>query len=81
MDPRTGVLYICGFDHGAWRSSDRGTTWQRLKGYDFKWGHRIVPDPASPDLVYVTTYGGGVWHGPAAGDPSAQDAVIVPARP
>ncbi len=81
MDPRTGVLYICGFDQGAWRSTDRGTTWQRLKGYDFKWGHRVVPDPASPDLVYVTTYGGGVWHGPAAGDPDAQDTVIVPARP
>ena len=81
MDPRTGVLYICGFDQGAWRSTDRGTTWQRLKGYDFKWGHRVMPDPASPDLVYVLTYGGGVWHGPAAGDAGAVDEVTAPLRP
>ena len=81
MDPRNGVLYICGFDQRRVAIHRPGTTWQRIKGYDFKWGHRVVPDPASPDLIYVTTYGGGVWHGPAAGDPAAQDAVTVPARP
>ena len=81
LDPRNAVLYICGFDQGAWRSTDRGATWQRIKGYDFKWGHRVLPDPASPDLIYITTYGGGVWHGPAAGDPAAQEVVTVPARP
>jgi photosystem II stability/assembly factor-like uncharacterized protein len=64
-DPRTGTLYACGFDQGAWRSDDRGEHWQRLPGYDFKWGHRVVPDPASPDRVYITTFGGSVWHGPA----------------
>jgi photosystem II stability/assembly factor-like uncharacterized protein len=64
-DPRTGTLYACGFDQGAWRSDDRGEHWQRIRGYDFKWGHRVVPDPASPDRVYITTFGGSVWHGPA----------------
>jgi len=64
-DPRTGTLYASGFDQGAWRSDDRGAHWQRLRGYDFKWGHRVVPDPASPDRVYITTFGGSVWHGPA----------------
>src|SRR5207247_1863854 len=30
--------------------------------------------------IYVTTFGGSVWHGPAAGDPDApEDAVRVPA--
>ena len=61
----------CGFDKAAWRSRDRGATWQRLRGYTFKWGHRVMPDPLTPDMVYVTTFGGGLWHGPAAGDPAS----------
>jgi photosystem II stability/assembly factor-like uncharacterized protein len=67
QDPRTGTLYASGFDQGAWRSDDRGEHWQRLGGYDFKWGHRVVPDPTSPERVYITTFGGSVWHGPASG--------------
>jgi photosystem II stability/assembly factor-like uncharacterized protein len=73
QDARTGTLYACGFDQGAWRSDDRGEHWHRLRGFDFKWGHRVVPDPASPDRVYITTFGGSVWHGASAGDtPAAQ---------
>jgi len=68
-DPRSGALYASGFDQGAWRSDDRGEHWQRLRGFDFKWGHRVVPDPASPDRVYITTFGGSVWHGPAIAEP------------
>jgi hypothetical protein len=67
IDPRRpSVLYACGFESAAWRSEDRGATWSRLAGYDFKWGHRVVPDPSDHGKVYITTYGGSVWHGPAA---------------
>jgi len=62
-DPR--VLYACGFESAAWRSEDRGKTWGRIPGYDFKWGHRVVPDPVDASQVYITTFGGSVWHGPA----------------
>jgi photosystem II stability/assembly factor-like uncharacterized protein len=62
-DPRT--LYACGFESSAWRSADRGQTWRRIAGYDFKWGHRVIPDPADARQIYITTYGGSVWHGPA----------------
>jgi len=72
-DPRTGTLYACGFDQGAWRSADRGEHWRRLGGFDFKWGHRVVPDPASPDRVYITTFGGSVWYGPAVSQTSAAE--------
>jgi photosystem II stability/assembly factor-like uncharacterized protein len=66
IDPkRPSVLYACGFESSAWRSSDRGVTWTRIPGYDFKWGHRVVPDPADSAKIYVTTFGGSVWHGPA----------------
>jgi photosystem II stability/assembly factor-like uncharacterized protein len=66
IDPRDAkVLYACGFESSAWRSGDRGLTWARVPGYDFKWGHRAVPDPKDAGKIYVTTYGGSVWHGPA----------------
>ena len=75
-DPRT--LYACGFESSAWRSGDRGETWQRIRGYNFKWGHRVIPDPRDPKMIYITTFGGSVWHGPAAGDPQAVEDIVTP---
>jgi hypothetical protein len=80
LDPRTGALYASGFDQGAWRSADRGATWTRIRGFNFKWGHRVIPDPVSPDRIYITTFGGSVWHGPATGDPDALEDVVEPTR-
>jgi hypothetical protein len=73
-DPRR--LYASGFDQSAWRSTDRGETWVRLGGYNFKWGHRVLPDPRDTSRVFVTTFGGSVWYGPAAGDPDAKEDVV-----
>jgi photosystem II stability/assembly factor-like uncharacterized protein len=79
VDPKNPkVLYACGFDAAAWRSVDGGATWKKLQGYNFKWGHRVVLDPHDPASVYITTYGGSVWHGPAAGDPKALGDVLNP---
>lgn len=75
-DPKT--VYACGFESSAWRSTDRGETWQRIQGYNFKWGHRVIPDPQNPAMIYVTTFGGSVWHGPAAGEPSAVEDIVTP---
>jgi photosystem II stability/assembly factor-like uncharacterized protein len=58
-DPR--VLYASGFEQAAWRSSDRGLTWARIPGFDFKWGHRVVIDPKDRTHLYITTFGGSVW--------------------
>jgi photosystem II stability/assembly factor-like uncharacterized protein len=80
IDPRDpALLYASGFDQAAYRSADRGATWTRLRGFNFKWGHRVVPDLADASKVYVTTFGGSVWHGPATGDPSAVEDVVPPA--
>jgi hypothetical protein len=79
IDPKDpAVLYASGFDQAAFRSTDRGATWTRLRGFNFKWGHRVVPDRNDPAKVYVTTFGGSVWHGPAAGDPAAVEDVVRP---
>lgn len=73
------VLYACGFESSAWRSTDRGQTWRRIRGYNFKWGHRVIPDPYDPSMIYITTFGGSVWHGPAEGDPNAPEDIETPA--
>jgi photosystem II stability/assembly factor-like uncharacterized protein len=79
VDPRNpNILYICGFDAAAYRSSDGGATWSRIKGYNFKWGHRVVLDPVDEKSIYITTFGGSVWHGPTTGDPTATEDILAP---
>ncbi|MEO8659189.1 MAG: hypothetical protein ABI693_12010 [Bryobacteraceae bacterium] len=58
-------LFATGFESAAWQSDDRGETWQQIPGFNFKWAHRVIPDPSNADRVYITTFGGSVWHGPA----------------
>jgi photosystem II stability/assembly factor-like uncharacterized protein len=58
-----GRVYCNTFNRAAWLSEDYGKTWEKLKGYDFHWGHRIMVDRNDPELVYITTFGSSVWHG------------------
>jgi photosystem II stability/assembly factor-like uncharacterized protein len=68
IDPRdANALYASGFQSSAWLSKDRGEHWARIPGYNFKWGHRVMPDLMDPSMIYISTFGGGVWHGPSAG--------------
>ncbi len=79
VDPRNSdMLYACGFSSSIWKSTDRGETWKRLRGYNFKWGHRVIPDPRDPSRLYVTTFGGSVWHGPVDGDRAAEEDIVTP---
>ena len=66
-DKRT--IYINTFQNAAYCSEDAGKTWNRIKGYRFKWGHRPVPDPRNPDKLFLTTYGGSVFYGDDRGMP------------
>ncbi len=47
-DRNPNLVYACGFESSVWRSEDRGENWTRIKGFNFKWGHRVIPDPQSP---------------------------------
>ena len=79
IDPKhPDTLYITGFDAAAYRSADRGAHWARIQGYDFKWGHRVIMDPNDASQIYINTYGGGVWHGPAKGDPDQKETILTP---
>jgi len=68
VDPRNAnTLYAAGFESSAWRSTDRGSHWTRISGFNFKWAHRVMPDLNDPNMIFITTFGGGVWHGAASG--------------
>lgn len=77
MDPEnSGLIYINTFQNAAYRSEDAGGTWKRIGGYRFKWGQRAVPDINNPGMLFLTTYGGSVFYGPARGVPDAGDEII-----
>lgn len=76
-DPRIAVFYACGFNGSAYRSEDDGKSWQRIKGYNFKWGKRVDLDPTNPEKVFIITFGGGVWYGPAQGDADAVEDIVT----
>ena len=79
VDPKhPEILYAAGYESSLWRSPDRGKTWKRIPGFNFKWANRVIPDPQHEGEIYVTTFGGGVWHGPATGDPTAEDEIATP---
>jgi photosystem II stability/assembly factor-like uncharacterized protein len=72
------IVYAAGFDASAWRSADRGKTWTRIRGFNFKNGHRVIPDPLDASKIYIATFGSSVWHGPAEGDPKAMEDIVSP---
>ena len=76
VDPK--ILYAAGFESSAWRSADRGLHWTRIPGFNFKWGQRVIPDPQDRNKVYITTFGGSVWHGSVHGEKRSVD-IATPA--
>jgi photosystem II stability/assembly factor-like uncharacterized protein len=66
VDP--GRMILVTFEGAAYSSRDNGNSWSRIKGFDFKCGHRPIVDPFDPEQVYITTFGGSVWHGPIDSD-------------
>ena len=82
IDPRDArILYASGFESSAWKSNDHGESWTRIPGFNFKWGHRVIPDPEDPKKVYITTFGGGVWHGSVDGENRPLDIVTPELQP
>jgi photosystem II stability/assembly factor-like uncharacterized protein len=82
IDPRDpNILYATGFESSAWRSTDRGEHWTRIPGFNFKWGHRVNPDLEDPKKIYITTFGGGVWHGFVDGTDRPVDIVTPELQP
>jgi photosystem II stability/assembly factor-like uncharacterized protein len=82
VDPRLpGTVYAVGFESSAWVSRDGGARWNRIAGYNFKWGHRVVLDPDDSRQVYISTFGGGVWHGAVTTKPAVLDIATPEMQP
>ena len=68
---RPGWIYGtgCGWsdapEGGLWLSRDNGKTWQSFPDLPFANIHRVEFDPADDSVIFVTTFGGSVWRGPA----------------
>jgi photosystem II stability/assembly factor-like uncharacterized protein len=76
IDPQNNnLVYINTFQNSAYRSEDFGESWKRIEGYRFKWGQRAVPDINHPGMLFLTTYGGSVFYGPAAGISGCPDDI------
>jgi photosystem II stability/assembly factor-like uncharacterized protein len=50
---------------GLWLSNDNGKNWMPMH-LPFANAQRVAFDPQDPDTIYVTTFGGSAWKGPAA---------------
>lgn len=70
-----GIIYINTFQNAAYRSTDAGTSWKRIEGYRFKWGQKAIPDVNNPGMLFLSTYGGSVFYGPAGGVPGIKDDI------
>ncbi len=62
---RPETLFATLFEGAVLRSDDRGKTWGRLGGIDFAWPKTVAPDGHGG--IYLSTFGSGVWRGPAEG--------------
>ena len=58
-------------DAGLWLSKDNGEHWMSFQDLPFSNIQRVVLDPQDENRVYVTTFGGSVWHGPSV--PSSRE--------
>ncbi len=68
---RKGWIYAtcCGWSPAAegslFLSKNSGQSWAAFEKLPFAQINRVDFHPANPDVIYVTTFGGSVWKGPA----------------
>lgn len=62
------IIFAGTFFDGLFVSADGGATFQHAKGLPFKSVKKVTVDPDDPGTIWVATYGGGVWRGPALGE-------------
>ena len=56
-------VYLGTESQGLWCTQDAGTIWKPFEGIPFGAIQRVAFDPDDRGLIYVTTFGGGVWRG------------------
>ena len=63
IDPlKPSTLYAVQIDHGVWKSTDSGTTWENANnGITDLRAMPVVVDPKDSNILYEPTYGGGIF--------------------
>jgi photosystem II stability/assembly factor-like uncharacterized protein len=56
-------VYVGTETHGLWMSPDAGKTWKKFENIPFKPVTNVTFDPKDTSVMYVCTYGCGVWRG------------------
>ena len=56
-------LYLAGTGEGILISEDNGATWNVFENFPFANPTRVTEDPVNPNVLWVNTFGGGVWKG------------------
>lgn len=74
-------MYAAGIESSAWVLRDAGARLSRIAGFNFKWGSRVLLDPKDPKSVYISTFGGGVWHGAVTTEPAVLDIATPEMEP
>jgi len=64
-DDDSRIVYYSTGTQGLMYSADGGATWKPFRGLPFASIHRVTFDSLNPGMIYVTTFGGGVCHGPS----------------
>jgi photosystem II stability/assembly factor-like uncharacterized protein len=56
-------VYLSTGAHGLWLSKDAGQNWSRFEQLPFHSITRVSFDPNDRKIMYVGTFGGGIWRG------------------
>ena len=56
-------VYLSTVAHGLWMSPDAGNSWKQFEKFPFRSPTNVTFDPQDPTVMYVNTFGGGVWKG------------------
>jgi photosystem II stability/assembly factor-like uncharacterized protein len=68
-------IYIVTAEYAAYRSLDGGMKWERIRGYHFSYGKNPILDPHDDTMMYISTFGASVFHGPRAGGTERYDDI------
>jgi len=56
-------VYLSTGAHGLWLSKDTGKSWQRFEYLPFRSITRVSFEPSDRKIMYVATFGAGLWTG------------------
>jgi photosystem II stability/assembly factor-like uncharacterized protein len=60
-------IYLSATTHGLFLSENAGRSWREVRGVPYQAVQRVSFDPQDDNTIWLTTFGGGVWRGPALG--------------